>query len=476
MKRLMVVALCATPALAQGPTPAPATVTVGASTRMRAESWNWFDPRSDGEYTFASALSRLFAAGSAKHLAWRAELNVPAFAALPEAAVQPAPSGQLGMGGAYAAGNNNRSSVAQVVLRQLWGEWKGGAGSVRAGRFEFSDGLERTPRSPALATLKTTRIGQRLIGPFTYTQVQRSLDGVMATARTGTSTWNLVAARPTSGVFTATEAGHTLDVDLAYGAWSRGFLRANGSETDVRVFGILYDDDRGTVPVDNRPLATRTAAPRDISIQTVGGHLVTLLPSGAATYDLLLWGAAQRGTWSGLDHRAGGLAAEAGVQWPKARWSPWLRAGHWYGSGDGSAADGTHGTFFQLVPTPRPYARFPFFNAMNTREWFGYLTMRPTRTHTARVSVHRIDLSNPADAWYIGGGAYDKRTFGFAGRPSNNERHLGQLVDASVEWRPNTHVTVELFAARNWGNRLASRIYASDGSGTLAYLELSLTR
>ncbi|MBL8984032.1 MAG: alginate export family protein [Gemmatimonadetes bacterium] len=476
MRQLVMCALLATRVMAQAAQPAPApSVTVGASTRMRAESWNWYDAGSEGEYTFASALSRLFAAGTSKRLAWRAELNVPAFAGLPTDAVLPAPRGQLGMGAAYVAGNNTRSSVAQVVLRQLWGEVRGSKGSLRFGRMEYSDGLERAPRSPVLTTLKATRIAQRVIGPFTYTQVQRSLDGALATARIGGSTFQAVVARPTSGVFTAVEAGHTLDVNLAYGAWGRGF-GSGAREADVRLFGIWYDDNRATIPTDNRPLATRTSASREIAVQTAGGHLVASLPNGSVSYDLMLWAAAQRGTWSGLDHRGYGLATEAGVQWPRVRWSPWLRAGQWYGSGDGDATDNEHGTFFQLLPTPRPYARFPFYNSMNTHEWFGYLTLRPTRTHTARVSLHRVDLTNASDAWYIGGGAYDARNFGFNGRPSNNEHRLGQLLDASVEWRPNTHLTVELFAARNWGNRVASRIYSADGSGTLAYLEVSLTR
>ncbi|MGH9720872.1 MAG: hypothetical protein ACRD8O_11720 [Bryobacteraceae bacterium] len=40
---------------------------------------------------------------------------------------------------------------------------------------------------------------------------------------------------------------------------------------------------------------------------------------------------------------------EGGIQ-PKIlpRLKPWLRAGYYYGSGDGDAGDRKHGTFFQI--------------------------------------------------------------------------------------------------------------------------------
>src|SRR3712207_7868095 len=44
---------------------------------------------------------------------------------------------------------------------------------------------------------------------------------------------------------------------------------------------------------------------------------------------------------------------------PLARVKAWVRAGYFRGSGDGDAADDRHHTFFQVLPTPRIYARFP---------------------------------------------------------------------------------------------------------------------
>jgi hypothetical protein len=85
---------------------------------------------------------------------------------------------------------------------------------------------------------------------------------------------------------------------------------------------------------------------------------------------------------------------------------PWLRAGYSYGSGDGNASDNKHGTFFQLLPTPRPYARFPFFNLMNNEDGFAELILRPAAIVTVRSDIHTLRLTSANDLWYLGGGPF----------------------------------------------------------------------
>src|SRR6266545_5597689 len=100
-------------------------------------------------------------------------------------------------------------------------------------------------------------------------------------------------------------------------------------------------------------------------------------------------------------HRSGAFAAETGWQPPVLRAvRPWLRGGYNYGSGDGNPNDATHGTFFQVLPTPRVYARFPFFNMMNNRDTFGELVLRPSKALTIRSSVHALALASRTDLWY----------------------------------------------------------------------------
>src|SRR5262249_14814666 len=146
-----------------------------------------------------------------------------------------------------------------------------------------------------------------------------------------------------------------------------------------RLFALGYNDYRsGVVKTDNRPQAVRAADIGHINIGTYGGNYLQAAESPLGTVDLLFWGLLQNGSWGQLAQRSGAVAVEAGLQpriWPAVR--PWVRGGYNYGSGDGNPNDSTHGTFFQILPTPRVYARFPFFNMMNNRDIFGELILRP---------------------------------------------------------------------------------------------------
>ena len=153
------------------------------------------------------------------------------------------------------------------------------------------------------------------------------------------------------------------------------------SAAEWRLFGIGYSDYRdGLAKSDNRP-TNQLLADRDrIHLGTVGGHFLQVVETPAGVLDFLFWGALQGGSWGTLRQRAGAVAIEAG--WQPAVFGqvrPWLRAGFDYGSGDRNPNDRTHGTFFQLLPTPRGYARFPFFNLMNIRDVFGEVILRPHR-------------------------------------------------------------------------------------------------
>lgn len=69
---------------------------------------------------------------------------------------------------------------------------------------------------------------------------------------------------------------------------------------------------------------------------------------------------------------------------------PWFRGGFFYSSGDGNANDSVHGTFFALLPTPRVYARFPFFNEMNKRDLFGEVVLRPAKEFDGTQRYTRV--------------------------------------------------------------------------------------
>lgn len=449
--------------------PAP-RITPTASLRLRAEHWDWFDAGPDGRYSFVGVHARLGATGTHGRLRWQAELALPALLGLPADAVRPAPAGALGLGGSYAAANGGRRDVAGLFVKQASLR----VGGLRIGRFEFSDGAERVPADPTLAAVRRERVAQRLIGPFGFTHGQRSVDGLQWSATRGAGQWTVAALRPTRGVFDVDGAG-SMPVDLGYVAWSRD-LRPRGAPADLRLFGLWTNDRRGTVPVDNRPAAQRAAAPRGIEVATLGAHWIQHRPGEVLDADLLLWGAAQAGRWGGLRHRAGALAVEAALRLPRLHGGPELRLGASQASGDGDAADARHGTFFQVLPTPRQYAPFPYHDLQNSAEGFVQLSWRPHAALTLRASARRLALAQRDDLWYLGGGAFDRLSFGYVGRPSGGHAALGHTLDATLEWRVTPTATLSTYAARASGGAAMRATYADLRPATLLFTELTLRR
>jgi len=208
-----------------------------------------------------------------------------------------------------------------------------------------------------------------------------------------------------------------------------------------------------------------------VIVGTYGGHYLQIAQTPAGPVDLLAWGAVQTGSWGALAQRAAAFALEAGWR-PAAlaRYGIWLRGGHDFGSGDDDPGDATHRTFFQVLPTPRPYARLPFFDMMNNRDSFAEAIARPTRRLMVRSDLHALRLADPKDLWYSGGGAFEPETFGYSGRPSNGGTALAGLWDISGDYTVSRHVGVTVYYGHAASRAVPDAIY-SGGSLHLAYLE-----
>jgi len=246
-------------------------------------------------------------------------------------------------------------------------------------------------------------------------------------------------------------------------------MQANGVS-----IGLGYSDYRdNVVKTDNRTLAERTADTEHINIGTYGGHYLQAVQSSAGTVDLLVWAALQNGSWGKLAQRSGAFAAEAGWQPPVlVTVKPWLRGGVDYGSGDKNGNDGTHGTFFQVLPTPRVYARFPFFNMMNNRDAFGELMLWPAKVLVVRSDVHSLALANRNDLWYSGGGMFQPWTFGYTGRPSSGQTGLATLYDVSADYAANAHLSIGAYYGHAAGKLVIESNYPNGKNANLGYLEL----
>ena len=479
MKNLLVFLLfllAGTAIEAQEPAPQPAqigSVIFSASVRERYEVWNWFEPPSgNNSYSYSGTVVRFGFSKKHTHYDWNIEFLAPILLGLPNHAVNPPPLGQYGPGGSYYAANDNSRNAAFVSPKQAFLRIEGKHASLRMGRFEFTDGSEVTPKDVTLASLKDDRIDQRLIGNFGFSDVMRSIDGLQFAYSNGPLTFTALSALPTRGVFQVDGWGW-VKTPVTYVALTRETAFGQ-SHAEWRIFGIYYNDDRRIVKTDNRPDAVRSKDLGGINIGTYGGNFILAAPTASGTFDLLGWGVLQNGGWGELTQRSGAAAIEGGWQPTFASHvRPWFRVGYFYSSGDGNAADGTHGTFFAILPTPRIYARFPFFNSMNDTDAFAEVMLRPIKTLTVRSDVHGLRLSNKNDLWYSGGGAFQPSTFGFNGRPSNGASSLATLYDVSADYKWKHGFSFGLYFGYAVGGDVIKKIYPINANGALGFTELN---
>lgn len=466
------------PLFAQGAAAEPLRVgdiTVSGSMRVRLESWDWFGGGQTGAYTYPGSLFRVaFGRARTKH-DWQLELALPAVAGLPSRAT--GPQGPMGLGAVYFNANHGNTDAAMLFVKQAWMRVRdlgGVAGqSLKVGRMEFFEGAEVVPKNTTLAALKRDRIAQRLLGNFGFTHVGRSLDGVQYAIDRAKVNFTTVGARPTRGVFQVDGWGE-LNVNVFYLALTRQLGDA-ANAGEWRLFGLQFDDRRrSVVKTDNRLLAARQADRDSITVGTFGGHYLRVVTTRSGPVDLLIWGAAQAGSWGELGHRAGAFAAEAGWQPRVTTFAPWIRGGFDYGSGDKNSSDATHGTFFQVLPTPRQYARFPFFNAMNTRDAFGELIVRPSQPLSVRADIHALWLADVNDLWYQGGGAFQPGTFGYIGTSAGSQSGLATLYDFSGDYAVNSRVSLAIYYSYAVGGPAMREIYPSGDDAHLGYVELQL--
>jgi len=457
---------------AQQATSTNSSVSVFASDRTRVDAWQWFaaPPKSE-TYGYVESLVRLGIAQKTRHWDWRLELSQPAVLGLPNDAVSTVTAqGQLGLGGTYYASNANNANPAAAFLKQgfLRYHFDGKDKNVRLGRFEFVEGQETEPKNKTIAWLQANRVSNRLVGNFGFSNAQRSFDGV--DAHYGGTTWDLtgMAARSDQGVFNM-NGNPELNVDLQYLALTKSVAKGH---VLMRAFAIGYHDGRtGLTKTDNRALAVRATDHQNVRIGTYGGNLIAAIPTAAGQFDFMFWGALQNGRWGALDQSANAAAAEGGYRPGKSASTPWLRAGWFRSGGDNNATDGRHNTFFQILPTPRVYARVPFYNLMNNTDEFIQVMEKPTKKLALRSDLHWLQLTSSKDLWYQGGGAYDNKVFGYVGRPANGHSSLASIADISAGWQLTGAAAVNFYYGYTWGKSVVEAIYPENRDSQYGYVE-----
>ncbi|GGG91888.1 alginate export family protein [Silvibacterium dinghuense] len=469
-------AACSSVLFAQSgsPTSSASDVHFSASVRERTNVTQWFAATPNAEqYAHQDSLVRLAVWQRMHHWDYQLELGQSAELWLPTDAVSTVSAqGQLGLGGTYYASNSNNDMPAAASFRQgfLRYHFADDKSAIRIGRFEFFEGQETTPGNSTLAWLQTNRVAQRLVGNFGFSNGQRSFDG--ADAKLGGKDWDLtaMAGRAIQGVFNM-NANPELNVDIQYLAYTRSLARQH---VLLRGFGLGYHDGRtGLTKTDNRSAAARAQDHKNIRIGTYGGDMIATAPvATGVTADVVLWGAGQFGSWGKLGDSAGAVAAEGGLHLDSVRTTPWIRGGYFRSTGDNNATDGTHNTFFQVLPTPRVYARFPFYNLMNSTDSFAQVVDKPSKRIDLRSDLHFLKLTSASDFWYQGGGAFDNTVFGYTGRPANSHNSFSSVFDASADIALTKQLSLGTYYAHAYGKSVIGAIYPKATGANYGFFEL----
>jgi hypothetical protein len=456
--------------------------------RGRWEGFDFFQPAlnpakgvtgDQNAYSFGALRARL---GIAMNTPWVDGLVLGQYTGLyglPEGALAGPPVGPLGLGGAYYK-DSGSPNPGQVFLKQGYLKFKlqpmvGLTNSfLQGGRFEIADGLEYKTGDAKFDGLKTTRVSQRLLGPFDFTHITRSFDGFALLYDDPALNVTLNAAHPTQGGFNIDAQDQISHIDLAYGAVTskKGALIP---DTEARLFYLYYGDDRNVVPTDNRPLADRPKLNQDaLSISTLGTHFLTVYKLGPGALDAMFWGAYQFGDWGNLDQSSWAFTPEIGYQFTETMFKPWIRAGYFLGSGDSDPGDGSHGTFFQVMPTVRLQAKFPFYNLMNLQDVFAQFMIAPTETTKLGVDYHHLSLAQSADLFYGGSGATSRAgSFGYFGRASGGHSEVGDMVDISFTHTPFKQFSWGVYYAHAFGSDVTGNVYQLQNNADYGFVEFN---
>ena len=110
---------------------------------------------------------------------------------------------------------------------------------------------------------------------------------------------------------------------------------------------------------------------------------------------------------------------------------------------------------------------------MNNEDRFVQFTVSPHPKLILRTEAHSLDLASARDLWYIGGGAFQKETFGFTGRPSGGQRRFGDVFDLSADYQLDAQTMFTFYVAHASGKAVIRSIYPSGPSANFAYVEMN---
>ena len=441
--------------------------------------WRWFEPfdsSAENSYDYVFTRTRLDLSLNLSPVRFYVQAQDVHMWGLPDNAIAEPPQGPLGIGAIYylhGGSENYHSTIirqAYVDIQKLFLEDL----SVRIGRFDYVDGLEVMYENPKVNWLKKIRLAERLIGPFGWSSFCRSFDGIRIAYDQPGFNLSSTLTHPTQGGFENNAHKTISDIDLftltgtmTYDQWLPNI--------EGRFFHFYYEDDRRiTAFVDNT--GTSVLDQGAIEIHTTGMHWVWTAETGPGVFDALLWGAYQTGDWGNQDHDAWAGDIEVGYQFTHVPWRPWIRVGYYASSGDPDGTDSEHETFYQILPTARKYALFPFYNMMNNEDFFIQAILKPKDNMVIRIDYHHLRLNERADRWYMGAGPTVKEggIFGYIARPSFGDDDLASVMDMMVTYDFSKDLSASLYWGHAFGKNVIENIYAGDEDGDYFSMEFKV--
>jgi hypothetical protein len=374
-------------------------------------------------------------------------------------------NGAFAAGPTYFSANQGRTDVGVLGLAELYGAYEAGGWKLVLGRQPYADGFEVPTGLAQLDAVERRRLSDRLVGTFEWPNTARRFDGVSLGYGPGSTHVAVFGLRPLGGAFESyNEAFEEIDDVTVYGATVTGRHGAWIPGTEVRLFTVQYEDDRPVAPGGN------------VSVNTSGASLLV----GNASSDLLLWGALQTGEWGRSDQDAWAFLVDVGRRFDGVPGKPDVHLAWEQSSGDPDPRDADHETFFNVLPTNHKfYGSMDYLAFQNLRDAYAEALFGVGPKLKVRTALHDFALTETADAWYGGSGAFEEGTFGYAarsiGRPYPS-KELGRELDLELTWPLRSGFELGVGGGRWWSGAAAEAFFPLEQQGSWGYLQLGWKR
>ena len=126
------------------------------------------------------------------------------------------------------------------------------------------------------------------------------------------------------------------------------------------------------------------------------------------------------------------------------------------------------------MPTVRLYAKFPFYNMMNTQDAFAQFPVAPAQTIKVGVDFHDLVLAETSDLFHGGSDATSRSgSLGYYGRASGGNSTVGQMVDISFTHNFNKYFPWCAYYAHAFGDDVTGNVYQSKNTADYGYVEFT---